>query len=328
MTMWTKGMGCIGALYRTLTLAGTVAGESEQIEEVIINAEQGLHQVAENPGVIRTWLQGLLPDLLNFALQVVIALLLYIIGGRIIKFVTKIIRRSMERRDTDEGVKQFMIPVVKYALYVLLIFVILGLFGVGTTSAVAVLGSAGVAVGLALQGSLSNFAGGVLILLLKPFRVGDYIIEDEKKNEGTVAEISIFYTKLRTADNRLIVIPNGMLSNSSLTNATSTDRRRVDITVGIAYEADIRTAKEVLCRIGEQEEARIPEEEPMVFVGNLGASSVDLGLRVWVKPEDYWPVKWRLLEQVKYALDEAGITIPYQQIDVQIRQTSGKMIDK
>lgn len=309
-------------------IASTIAGESEQIEEVIINAEQGLHEVAKNPGIIRTWMEGMLPDLLNFAFQVVIAILLYIVGGRIIKFITKLMRRSMERRGTDEGVKQFMIPVVKYTLYVLLFFVILGLFGIGTTSAVAVLGSAGVAVGLALQGSLSNFAGGVLILVLKPFRVGDYIIEDDHKNEGTVAEISIFYTKLRTPDNRLIVIPNGMLSNTSLTNATNTDRRRVDITVGISYEADIRTAKEVLYGIAEEETARLPEEETTVFVANLGASSVDLCLRIWVKPEDYWPARWRLMEQVKYALDEAGITIPYQQIDVQIKQESTKMIDK
>lgn len=140
---------------------------------------------------------------------------------------------------TDEGVKQFMIPVIKYSLYVVLIFIIMGLFGIATTSAVAVLGAMGhgVAVGLALQGSLSNFAGGVLILLLKPFKVGDYIIEHSHNNEGTVTEISIFYTKLLTVDNKLIVIPNGTLSNSSLTNVTNKDRRRVDLVVGTAYEA-------------------------------------------------------------------------------------------
>ena len=274
--------------------------------EALNHAQEGIEEVAKNPGIIRTWLEGLVPDLLNFAFQILIALLVYVIGGRIIKWITKLVRRSMDRAGTDEGVKQFMIPVIKYSLYVVLIFIIMG--------------SAGVAVGLALQGSLSNFAGGVLILLLKPFKVGDYIIEHSHNNEGTVTEISIFYTKLLTVDNKLIVIPNGTLSNSSLTNVTNKDRRRVDLVVGIAYEADIRTAKDVIYAVAEKEEARIPEEKPVVYVDNLAASSVDIGLRVWVKTEDYWPARWRMTENIKYALDAKGISIPYQQIDVQIKQ--------
>ena len=147
----------------------------------------------------------------------------------------------------------FVLPLIKYALYLVLIFIIMGLFGIATTSAVAVLGSAGVAVGLALQGSLSNFAGGVLILLLKPFRVGDYIIEHSGGKEGTVTEISIFYTKLLTIDNKVVMVPNGTLSNSSITNVSTMEKRRVDLVVGIAYEADIRTAKRSVvfcCRSG------------------------------------------------------------------------------
>ena len=276
--------------------------------EALNHAQEGIEEVAKNPGIIRTWLEGLVPDLLNFAFQILIALLVYVIGGRIIKWITKLVRRSMDRAGTDEGVKQFMIPVIKYSLYVVLIFIIMGLFGIATTSAVAV------------QGSLSNFAGGVLILLLKPFKVGDYIIEHSHNNEGTVTEISIFYTKLLTVDNKLIVIPNGTLSNSSLTNVTNKDRRRVDLVVGIAYEADIRTAKDVIYAVAEKEEARIPEEKPVVYVDNLAASSVDIGLRVWVKTEDYWPARWRMTENIKYALDAKGISIPYQQIDVQIKQ--------
>ena len=267
-----------------------------------------------------SWLEGLVPDILNFALQVVIAILIYLIGGKIIKWIVKLVGRSMDRAGADEGVKQFVTPLVKYALYVLLIFSIMGLFGIATTSAVAVLGSAGVAVGLALQGSLSNFAGGVLILLLKPFHVGDYIIEDTNKNEGTVSEISIFYTKLLTIDNRVVVIPNGILSNSSLTNVTNMDRRRIDLRVGISYESDIRKAKEVLLVLAEKEPARLPEEEPVVFVDTLGASSVDMGIRFWVRTEEYWQARWRLTENIKYAFDENGIEIPYQQIDVQIKQ--------
>lgn len=294
--------------------------DTTETMEAISNAQAELQAVAENPGLIRAWLEGLVPDLLSFAFQVVIALLIYGIGSRIIKLAVKMVRRSLERAGTDEGVKQFVTPLIKWSLYVILVFIIMGLFGIATTSAVAVLGSAGVAVGLALQGSLSNFAGGVLILLLKPFRVGDYIIEDSNKNEGTVSEISIFYTKLLTPDNKLIVIPNGTLSNSSLTNVTNMDKRRIDIIVGIAYEADIRRAKEVLLGVAEAEEARIKEEEPVVFVNELAASSVDMGVRIWVGAEDYWPAKWRLTENIKYALDENGISIPYQQIDVQIKQ--------
>lgn len=294
--------------------------DATEAMEVFNNAQENLQEMAKNPGMISTWLEGLVPDLLNFAFQVVIAIAIYFIGGKIIKTITNMVRKSMERTGTDEGVRQFVIPLVKYSLYVVLIFIIMGLFGIATTSAVAVLGSAGVALGLALQGSLSNFAGGVLILLLKPFRVGDYIIEDSNKNEGTVSEISIFYTKLLSVDNKVIVIPNGNLSNSSLTNVTHMDRRRVDIVVGIAYEADIRTAKAVLMKVAQNDPARIPEEDAMVFVNELSASSVDMGVRIWVKAEEYWPAKWRLTENVKYALDENGISIPFQQIDVQIKQ--------
>lgn len=293
---------------------------TEALETLVNEAQEGLQEVAKNPGLIRSWLEGLIPDLLNFALQVVIAIVIYIIGGKIIGAIVKMVRRSMDKAGTDEGVKQFVTPVIKYGLYVILIFIIMGLFGIATTSAVAVLGSAGVAIGLALQGSLSNFAGGVLILILKPFRVGEYIVVNGSGIEGTVTEISVFYTKLLTADNKLIVIPNGTLSNSSITNVSHVEKRRVDILVGIGYEADIREAKAVLLKLAEEDEARIAEEEPVVFVNNLGDSAVELGVRIWVAAENYWSAKWRLTENIKYALDEHGISIPYQQIDVQIKQ--------
>lgn len=293
---------------------------TEALETIVNEAQEGLQEVAKNPGLIRSWLEGLIPDLLNFALQVVIAIVIYIIGGKIIGAIVKMVRRSMDKAGTDEGVKQFVTPVIKYGLYVILIFIIMGLFGIATTSAVAVLGSAGVAIGLALQGSLSNFAGGVLILILKPFRVGEYIVVNGSGIEGTVTEISVFYTKLLTADNKLIVIPNGTLSNSSITNVSHMEKRRVDILVGIGYEADIREAKAVLLKLAEEDEARIAEEEPVVFVNNLGDSAVELGVRIWVAAENYWSAKWRLTENIKYALDEHGISIPYQQIDVQIKQ--------
>lgn len=292
--------------------------ESTESVNVITEAQAGIEQMAKNPGIIRTYFESLVPDLFNFALQVIIAIAVYAVGAKIIKMTVKIVRKALERRNTDIGVIQFLSAVIRYSMYFILFMMILNLFGIATTSAVAVLGSCGVAVGLALQGSLANFAGGVLILLLKPFVVGDYIIEGS--NEGTVYEISIFYTKLKTVDNKVIVIPNGNLSNSSLINVSHMDKRRVDVAVGIAYEADIRTAKDILYKVAEEDPARLPGEDIVVAVDNLGASSVDMTVRIWVKSEDYWPTKWRLTENIKYALDENNISIPYQQIDVQIKK--------
>lgn len=292
--------------------------ESTESVNVITEAQAGIEQMAKNPGIIRTYFESLVPDLFNFALQVIIAIVVYAVGAKIIKMTVKIVRKALERRNTDIGVTQFLSAVIRYSMYFILFMMILNLFGIATTSAVAVLGSCGVAVGLALQGSLANFAGGVLILLLKPFVVGDYIIEGS--NEGTVYEISIFYTKLKTVDNKVIVIPNGNLSNSSLINVSHMDNRRVDVAVGIAYEADIRTAKDILYKVAEEDPARLPGEDIVVAVDNLGASSVDMTVRIWVKSEDYWPTKWRLTENIKYALDENNISIPYQQIDVQIKK--------
>lgn len=294
--------------------------DSTEVAEALNDAQQKAQEAIENPGIIRTYLENLIPDLLAFALQVVIAIIIYIIGAKLIKYVLKLVRRSMERAGADEGVKQFLGTLLKYALYLILITVILNLFGIATTSVVAVLGSVGVAAGLALQGSLSNMAGGVLILLLKPFRVGDYIIEDSNKNEGTVAEISIFYTKLVTIDNRVIMIPNGTLANSSMTNVSQMTKRRIDLIIGVAYESDIKQVKEILKNVAEAEEARLPEEEVSIFVSELADSSVNMGVRIWVATEDYWPTKWRLTENIKIALDEHQISIPYPQLDVQIKQ--------
>lgn len=303
-------------------LAGNTSAIPSATEaiEALNSAQEGLQEMAKNPDLLHAWLQGLIPGLLNFTFQALIAFLVYVLGSRMIRGITGMIRRSMERAGTDEGVRQFVIPVLKYSLYILLIFIIMGFFGIATTSAVAVLGSAGVAVGLAVQGSLSNFAGGVLILLLKPFRVGEYIIEDTNKNEGTVSEISIFYTKLLTPDNRMIVVPNGMLSNSSLTNVSHMDRRRIDLTVPVSYGTDIRTAKEVLYAAAAKEPARMPGEDIIVVLDSFGDSALNMGVKLWVAAAEYWPARWRLLENIKYALDENGITIPFPQLDVQLKQ--------
>lgn len=273
-------------------------------------------------GMIREWLKSLAPELLGFGLQVALAVLVYIVGSRVIQLSRKFLRRWLERTEADTGVKQFLDALLKYILYFILIVMILTLFGVTTASVVAVVGSAGLTLGLALQGSLANFAGGVLILLLKPFVVGDYIKEDLHGNEGTVSEISIFYTRLLTPDSKIVVIPNGSLANNSLTNVTHNDKRRLDLEVGIAYESDLKLAKEIMWGLAEKETARLPEEETLVFVSELGASEVKLGMRLWVSTENYWAARWRLTEEIKLAFDEQGIEIPYQKLDVQMRGES------
>ena len=270
-------------------------------------------------GVLKNYIESILPNMLDFCFNVVLAVIVYLIGSRIIKAILKINKRWADRKEIDEGVKQFIHAFIKGALYVLLIFIILTLFGVTTASVVAVLGSAGLTLGLALQGSLSNFAGGVMILLMKPFKVGDYVIEDTNKNEGTVEEISLFYTRLKTIDNKSIGIPSGTLGNNSMTNVTAAEKRRLDLTVGISYQADIRQAKEVLNQVILNEPACLLEEETKVFVSELADSCVIMGIRIWVKTEEYWDAKWRMNENIKYALDENEIEIPYPQMDVTIR---------
>lgn len=270
-------------------------------------------------GVMKSWLQSVLPSVLGFFWSVVLALLIAYIGGKIIHLVRRMFQKSLRRRDAEEGVCQFADQLLKYFLWIVIIVIILGLFGFTASSLAAAVASLGVTAGLALQGSLSNFAGGLLILVLHPFRVGDYIIEDTHKNEGTVIEISVFYTKLRTIDNKIIVIPNGTLANTSLTNATKSDRRQMDLVVPIGYDADIKKAKDILMELVEAENRRLPEDVN-VFVKELGASSVDLGLRFWVPTDQYWPVRWQLLEDIKIRFDAEKISIPFQQVDVNIKQ--------
>ncbi len=271
------------------------------------------------PGVIEAFLNELPSKALNFGVKVLLCILLFLIGVRIIQFVRKMLRKSMERAGAEEGVRSFVDSFVKAALYVLLGFVLLSWFGVDTASIVALVGSAGVAIGLAIQGSLSNLAGGVLIMLLKPFKVGDFIKEDTHGNMGTVTEIQIFYTKLSTIDNQVVVLPNGSLANTSLTNASGNKERRMDVQVGISYSADLKKAKEVLLSLLEENEKVLKEREYRVFVEELADSAVILNMRCYFAQEDFWEEKWRMTEEAKLALDEAGIEIAYPQLDVHMR---------
>lgn len=287
---------------------------AEEVVETTKNAVEEMNQFT-------AYLQENIPNIIGFGVKVLFAILFFLVGRAVIKWIRKIVRHSMERSNADVGVRQFVDSLLKVVLYFILLFSIATKFGVDAASVAALIASGGVAIGLALQGSLSNFAGGVLILLLKPFEVGDYIIEDTNKNEGTVKEIQIFYTKLSTIDNKTIVIPNGILTNNSLTNATAKDERRLDLKVDISYEASIKEAKAVIETILKNDEAVLQDEDINVFVDALGESSVVLGVRAWTKNEDFWSAKWRILEEIKEQLDAHHISIPYQQLMVHMAES-------
>lgn len=290
-----------------------VAQESSIITESIEN----LQKMDQN--VVQEYLEDLVPDVLNFSVQVVLAILLYLIGKRVISFLRKFLRKSLERRNVDIEVRQFLDSVGKYSLYFILWLMILTLFGITTASVVALLGSAGLTLGLALQGSLANFAGGVLILLLRPFHVDDYIVSSATGHEGIVKEISTFYTRIQTADNQTVMIPNGKLADGAIVNVTGQQTRRIDIVVGIAYSADLLKAKKLLSDLVEKETRKLSDQPVNIFVSNLAESSVELGCRFWVKSEDYWQTRWDTLEEIKLLFDENGIEIPFPQVDVHMK---------
>ena len=283
---------------------------------------EGITEIAEGnlkPGVIEVFLEELPSKALNLGVKVLLCVLLFLIGVRLISLFRKMLQRSMQRAGEEEGVRSFVDSFVKAALYVLLIFMMLSWFGVDTASIVALVGSAGVAIGLAIQGSLSNLAGGVLIMLLKPFKVGDFIKEDTHGNMGTVTEIQIFYTRLSTIDNQVVILPNGSLANTSLTKASGIKDRRMDVQVGISYGADLKRAKEVLFSLLEENEKVLKEREYRVFVEELADSAVILNMRCYFAQEDFWEEKWRMTEEAKLALDAAGIEIAYPQLDVHVK---------
>lgn len=250
--------------------------------------------------------------------NIVIAAIFLLVTFRVLNSFMKLLKKSFSRSNMEETVAGFLVSLIQTIIRAVLILTAASIVGFEITSFLTVLGSAGVAIGLALQGSLSNFAGGVLILILKPFQVGDYIIEDNKNNEGTVIAIDIFYTKLLTIDNKTVVIPNGILSNTSLTNVTKQDKRRLDLRFGIDYSEDIKRVKDVLLEIMKQEERILPGEEIKIYVEELGDSAIQIGVRVWTTMEDYWDVKWALLEKVKCRFDEEKITIPYNHLNVTV----------
>lgn len=256
------------------------------------------------------------PVVCDYLLRIALVLVIFFVGRKLIKKIVSLCDQALKRHGMEVTVRRFFCNVINALGYICMLGILLQTVGLTATSLTALVASAGVAVGLALQGSLSNFAGGVLILLMKPFVIGDYIVQGN--TEGTVKEIGLVYTELITADNRLIVIPNGTLIDSSIVNVTATGKRRLELSVGIGYKSDLKKAKEVLIRLGENDPARDPENPVNVFVAELAESSVNLGLHVWVSSSEYWNAKWRLTENIKMAFDEEGIEIPFKQVEISV----------
>ena len=268
--------------------------------------------------MIDKYIENFAPGIFNFAINAAVAVLMLLIGWKAISVFRRWCIRSMDRIKVDHTVSVFLGSCISVVLFGLLIFAAADRVGISSASLLALLGSAGIAISLALQSSLSNFAGGVMILMLKPFVTGDYIIC--QSGEGTVANIGLIYTTLTTVDNRQVVIPNGILSGSPLTNVTAQDKRRLIIKVGISYDSDLKKAKEIMEGLLSEKPEILKDEAREVYVDSLGQSSILLTARGWTRTEDYWKTKWDLTEALKYAFDEAGIEIPYNKLDVNLTE--------
>jgi len=254
--------------------------------------------------------------LFEYGPNVLLALLTLFIGLWIIKLMTKGFARALEKANVEVSLEKFLLSLVRIMLKVLLVISVVSMLGVQMTSFIAILGAAGLAVGLALQGSLANFAGGVLLLLFKPFKIGDFV--EAQGFSGTVNAIQVFNTVLKTPDNKTIVIPNGNLSNGAITNYSAEKNRRVEWTFGIGYSDDIKKTKELLVQLVKSDSRIMDEPESMIALSGLGDSSVNFVVRAWVKMEDYWGVYFDMQEKVKLTFDEQGISIPFPQRDVHV----------
>lgn len=286
------------------------------VEVLQESAEQSAEKMQTHVNRFVLFIQEHIPDFIEFGLRILIAVAIFMLGRFLIKWFRKRVRNYLGKKNADTGLSQFTDSFLKVALYICLLLIVAANLGIEISSISVLFASAGVGISLSLQQTLSNFAGGILILLLKPFVVGDYIIEDSNHDEGTVKEIQTFYTKLTTVDNKTIVIPNGMLANNSLTNVTAKAERQLDLRIGISYDSDLKKAKLLLEQMLKDIPSIIKDENLYVFVDSLGESSVVLGIRGWVKTDEYWATRWDLLEKIKLTFDEEGIVIPYTQLTV------------
>ena len=281
--------------------------------------EETAQELTDHVSQFQKYLDEHTPELISFGIKVVLSIVVLYIGSRLIRWVLGLVRRSLGRTGMDKGAVQFLCSFLKALLYILLIFGIGMNFGIKESSVAALLGTAGVTIGLALQGGLSNLAGGVMLLIFKPFQVGDYIIVDKANGwEGTVYKIEICYTTLLSVDYRHIVIPNGTLSGNTVVNLTARDMRKLELKIGISYDSDMHKAKQILEQIIKDDKGTREDQGMLVYVDELAESAVTLGLRVWVPTEDYWTLRWRMNETIKDEFDRQGIRIPYRQLDVHL----------
>jgi len=251
---------------------------------------------------------------LEYGVKILAAIAIFIIGKMIVKSITKVIARMMEKSDIDETLTSFVASTINMLLMIVVILAAVGQLGVQTTSFVAILGAAGLAIGLALQGTLANVGAAVLIIIFRPFKIGDFI--EAGGAVGTVDEINMFATTISPLDNRLVIVPNAAIIGGNITNYSTKENRRVDLTFGIGYDDDLRLAKKVLLEIIEADPRILKDPEPFVAVSELADSSVNFITRSWVHSDDYWDVHFDMIETVKLTFDERGISIPYPQMDV------------
>ncbi len=255
------------------------------------------------------WMEKGINFIVEYGPKVLGAFVIYVIGSWVIKRIVAVVRKGMTSQEYDKSLQKFLLSLVKWALTIFLIITVISTLGVETTSFAAIIAAAGLAIGLALQGSLSNFAGGVLIIIFKPYKIGDLI--EAQGVLGSVKEIEIFTTKLITPQNKLAIVPNGSMANGNIINYTAEGKMRVDTTVGVDYGSDIKKTKEVLLAMLIANPKVLQDPAPSVNVEELADSSVNMAVRPFCKPEDYWDVYFATIEGSKEALDKAGIEIPY-----------------
>jgi len=270
---------------------------------------------------LQVYQEKLIELLMIYIPKLLLAVLVLVLGFWAIKWIGKWIGNAMVKSKIDASLQKFLLSLTVITLKILLLISVASMIGIATTSFVALIGAAGLAIGLSLQGSLANLAGGVLILLFRPFQVGDFI--QAQGQTGTVHAIQVFYTVLKTPDNKTIIIPNGALSNDFIINFSTEKNRRIDMTFGIGYDDDIKAAKNILLKLVQEDERIFKEPEPQVAVAELGESSINFTVKVWCKSSNYWNIYFDMQEKVKKSFDKAGISIPYPQRDVHLYTVSG-----
>lgn len=303
-----------GICLTSVTDSGLPSISESDVAESVANDIQKL-----KPSVMMETLKKFYPFFLALAYDIVIVIITLFIASQVIRLLSKMLDKFLKKINIDIAVRRFLLSTMKVALYVLVVLGLAERIGISSASIVAILGSAGVAIGLAWQGSLSNFAGGMIILFSHPFSRGDYIISP--KAEGIVDTIGIIYTVLLTPDNKRISIPNGALANDVITNVTANDIRRIDIKVGVSYNTDIKKAKKLIKEAFDENSLILKEKDIVSYVDDLASSAVMLGGMAWCKTGDYLTAKWAIVEEIKIKFDKNGIEIPYDQLEVHINES-------